>query len=64
MVCAVMLAVGGCTSEQISRHLYEGVRMHNENMRAATGSPPSRDSQSYDQYEAERKRLEMRKNAD
>ena len=60
----MVVLVSGCTTEQMTRLVYEGARMHSEGVRSTTTGMPPRDSQNYDQYEAERRRLEGRKPAD
>ena len=70
MICKMLFGISaailtaGCTTEQMSRLVYEGARMHSEGVRSVTTGMPPRDSQSYDQYEAERRRLEGRKPAE
>ena len=59
--CTVLLAACGFTADQVARNVYEGARIHNENIRSATGNPAPHDGQSYDQYDAERRRLGIRK---
>ena len=65
LLAALLLAsTAGCTTEQMTRLVYEGARMHSEGVRSVTTGMPPRDSQSYDQYDAERRRLEGSKRGD
>ncbi len=61
---AVLVLTAGCTTEQMTRLVYEGARMHSEGVRSVTTGMPPRDSQNYDQYEAERRRLDESKRGD
>jgi hypothetical protein len=52
---AVTIA-SGCTSEQMSRNVYEGSRVYNESLRSTPLERSKNDLPGYDEYEEERRR--------
>jgi hypothetical protein len=50
----------GCTTEQISRNVYEGVKNHNEAIHSAPPDYTAPRAPSYDDYDRERRALEKR----
>jgi len=46
----------GCTSEQMSRNVYEGSRVYNESLKSTPLEKPKNDLPGYDEYEKERRR--------
>jgi len=49
--------LGGCTTEQISRNVYDGVRNRNETLRSTPPDYTLPRALSYDDYERERRSL-------
>ena len=47
----------GCTTEQLSRNVYDGIRTQNEMLRSAPPDYAASRALSYDAYERERRRL-------
>ena len=55
LICGMLVV--GCTTQQASKNVYEGIQSHKQGLeapvdKATTPAPPS-----YEDYEAERKRL-------
>jgi uncharacterized lipoprotein len=49
-----VMAISGCTSQQMSRNVYEGARVYNESLKSTPLEKPQNDLPSYDEYEKER----------
>jgi hypothetical protein len=45
-----------CTTEQVSRNVYEGIRVHNESLESTPMEKMKGRTMSYDEYEKERQR--------
>jgi uncharacterized lipoprotein len=53
---AVLVAMlAGCSTQDISRNLYEGIWLHNESQRGTPRELPPGPAPTYDQYERERR---------
>jgi hypothetical protein len=55
---ALVAAAGvlsGCAKEELSRNVYEGVRVHNESLKSTPLENPRTEPTPYDQYEKERR---------
>ncbi len=53
MITAVI--VGGCTTQEMSRNIYEGARVYHESQRGTPREQSGAPMPSYDQYERERR---------
>lgn len=49
------VAVSACSTEQVSRNVYEGIKAHNESYKSVPMERTKGEGLSYDQYEKERK---------
>ena len=49
------VAISACSTEQVSRNLYEGIKAHNESYKSTPMERTKGEGLSYDQYEKERK---------
>lgn len=47
----------GCSTQEISRNVYEGVRLHNEALRSAPPDHSALRAPGFDDYDRERRRL-------
>jgi len=47
--------LSGCTTEELSRNVYEGARVHNESLKSTPLENPRTEPTPYDQYEKERR---------
>jgi hypothetical protein len=57
-LAAIAIAAGalsGCTTEELSRNVYEGARVHNESLKSTPLENPRTEPTPYDQYEKERR---------
>jgi len=55
IVTFVVMVFSGCTAEQFSRNVYEGVRVHNESLKSTPLETSKSEPMSYDKYEKERR---------
>jgi hypothetical protein len=55
LLAALSVALAGCSMQDVSRNLYEGIRLHNESQRGTPREGPAGPAPSYDQYERERR---------
>jgi hypothetical protein len=55
------LLASGCTTHELSRNIYEGIRTHEESLKSTPLEKPGTASPSYDEYERERRALSPRK---
>ena len=51
-------AVGGCTTDQMARNVYEGAKAYQDSLKTTPLGTSSGESKSYDEYERERKRIQ------
>ena len=61
LVFAIAVAAAlssACTTEQISRNVYEGIRVHNESLESTPMEKMKGRTMSYDEYEKERRRYQ------
>jgi Prokaryotic membrane lipoprotein lipid attachment site len=55
LLAVLAAALAGCSTQDISRNLYEGIRLHNESQRGTPREGPWAPTPTYDQYERERR---------
>lgn len=54
-VAFLTAVLAACSTQDISRNVYEGIRLHNESQRGTPREVPSGPSPTYDQYERARR---------
>ena len=55
LLAAVTVILAGCSTQDISRNLYEGIRLHNESQRGTPREGPPGPTPTYDEYERGRR---------
>ena len=53
-VALFVLLASGCTTQELSRNIYEGIKTHEESLKFTPLEKPRGASPSYDEYERER----------
>lgn len=57
MAVLFVLLESGCTTHDLSRNIYEGIRTHEQSQKSTPFEKPGTVSPSYDEYERERRAL-------
>ena len=57
LVALFVLLASGCTTQELSRNIYEGIRTHEESQKSTPLEKPGTVSPSYDEYDRERRAL-------
>ncbi len=56
-VALFVLLASGCTTQELSRNIYEGIKTHEESLKSTPLGKPGTASPSYDEYDRERRAL-------
>ena len=56
-VALFVLLASGCTTQELSRNIYEGIKTHEESLQFTPLEKPRAASPSYEEYERERPAL-------
>ena len=54
-VALFVLLASGCTTPELSRNIYEGIRTHEQSQKSTPLEKPGTVSPNYDEYERERR---------
>jgi hypothetical protein len=59
-VALLALLACGCTTHELSRNIYEGIKTHEDSLKSTPLEKPGTASPSYEEYERERRSLSPR----